>query len=248
MVVRTRQTWALLTVTWVSVAAVIAVACEAPVVGSARADGGSLRSDATAADPTGPDGESRGPPSDASMPPPDPSRALWSFNAYCGDGTDAGCPVYDDCTPVAGGVGATDCATPFARCLNKSGIPGLADRIFACEPLANAVWHPNRLCAYEDCTAIEAGACTAFEGGIAGQPCTTPLERCIFIPKVFVCMPPGVRSYMFDGYCDAGQGTPACDETFQPCAAADGGIPGSQCTTVMGHCLSGEKIFVCAQR
>jgi hypothetical protein len=250
MTIGAKRTWALLTLAWLSTAGVIAIACQAPTVESTGTDAGSLRGDATSTDPNGSDSGPDGSTNDGATPPPPPATgAIWSFNAYCGDGTDAGCPVYDDCPATTGGVAATDCTTPLARCLTKSGVPGLADKVFACESLATPVWDLNRLCAFDDCTTFDAGGpCPAFDGGVAGQACATPLARCISGEKVFACQPPGVTTYMFNGYCDAGLGTGACNETFESCVPVDGGLAGSPCTVRFDRCLSNEKIFVCAQR
>jgi hypothetical protein len=244
-----KQTWALLTVTWISIAAVAAVACQAPNAAHAGTDGGSARNEAReTTEPSGSDGGPTGSPEDGAAPPPPATGAIWSFNGYCGDGTDVVCPDYDDCPVVAGGVAAMDCTTPFARCITRSGAAGLADRIFACEALAGPVWDLNRLCTFDDCTAFDGGACPAFDGGVAGQTCEAPLERCLSGEKVFVCQPPGVTSYMFNGYCDAGLGTAPC-APLPACGPFDGGNAGAPCTTRLDRCVANErKTFICAQR
>jgi hypothetical protein len=246
VVMPSKRTWALLTVTWVSIAAVTAVACQAPSAEHGGTDGGSARNEARqTTDSNSPVGGPAG--SMQVGAAPHSARAIWSFNGYCGDGTDVDCPDYDDCPVIAGGVAASDCTAPFARCLTKSGAAGVADRIFVCEALASAVWDLNRLCPFDDCTAFDGGACPAFDGGVAGQTCDAPLERCLSGQKVFVCQPPGVTSYMFNGYCDAGLGTAPCAPL--PACEVDGGVAGAPCTTPLDRCLSnGRKAFVCAQR
>lgn len=201
------------------------------------------------------------PPPDSSPPDAGPgdsgrpdARAIWAFRAYCGEEVDASCPAVDECPSFdGGGVAAQDCTKPFDRCVSHPNREdaGIADRVFACESVATPTWETNRLCAYESCDGIDAGDCPSFDGGIDGQECSPPRARCQTKQRVFICQGNGGLFQAFNGYCDAGAGTRACNDEVDACAPVDGGVAGSACDTERARCYAGgdgNKIFVCARR
>lgn len=204
-------------------------------------------------------GPDTGVPMDAGVDAAD-ARAIWAFNAYCGDAIDSGCPdaaAAPDCPSFdGGGVAGQDCTPSFGRCVSHASDAavqkGIADRVFVCESVATPVWATTRLCDYENCDNIDAAACPGFGGaGVAGQQCSPERSRCLGNERVFICAPNGlVRD--FNGYCDAGLGTRACNEEVDACAPVDGGLSGSACTDEHTRCYGrgsdGNKIFVCAHR
>lgn len=194
-------------------------------------------------------------PGDAGSDATAEDRAIWAFRAYCGEGIDAGCPDAGECPSYdGGGVAAQECDKPFDRCLsipNKTDA-GIATRVFACESVATPTWQTNRLCAYEPCDNVDAGDCPNFDGGgVDGQECPTPKARCQTKQRVFICQGNGGLFQAFNGYCDAGAGTRACNDEVDACAPVDGGVAGSACDTERARCYAGgdgNKIFVCARR
>jgi hypothetical protein len=229
---------------WLAGEIIAGIACVAPYYTAPDSDAGNAVVDASST----PDAFSTSEGAD-SAPTPDASRAIWSFHSYCGAGTGSACPTFEDCpTPPGDEVGAMDCAAPFGRCLARDPAgAGLADRIYACEPLSGPVWNVIALCSLQSCAGVDAGTCTPSDAGVDGQPCPTALERCSFGGELFVCQPSGVRSLMLDGYCDAGGGTSACPRSTA-CAPVDGGYPGAACAVASERCLAGTRVFVCAQR
>jgi hypothetical protein len=240
----------LLGIGWAAGAAGVVAACSADEVDIAGRPDAGLDQQSSTSDTGSPGTDSGGPGPDSGGPgDQDGGRAIWAFNGYCGAETDAACGTFADCPTPAGGVATTECAAPFERCLAKAVVDsGVSDRIFACEPVGHPIWELNRLCDFESCDGGDAAACEPFEGGVAGQPCSTPLDRCLLNDqRVFVCQPGGTSVYVFNGYCDAGQGTGTCDPSFDACAPTVGGIAGSSCSVDRERCLNGEKIFVCAE-
>ena len=233
-----------------AVAAAIVVACSADEVTSPRPDAGapSDGGSQTEAASSGPDS---GPDADLDASGAADGGALWAFNAYCQE-EDGGCQAFVDCPSVDGGPAQTSCSAPLARCV--VGAPpasGLFGRVFACEPTGKPIWELNRLCSFEPCDALDAAACpTPPSAGFAGQICATIHERCISGGKVFACQPTG-QIEVFNGYCDAGPGTAACNPAFDACAPGPGGNP---CAVDLERCLvalpdgGGAKIFVCTDR
>jgi len=183
------------------------------------------------------------------------SHALWAFNAFCNDDSDASCEQITKCPGFdGGGVAAQPCTDVFSQCLLHSAQDsGLFDRVFTCESTATSTWELNRICKYEKCDDIDAATCPSFDGGgIAGQTCTTALSRCITnaSTRVFICQPTGGDFYTFNGYCDSGAGTPACNSEFDACAPNDAGVAGSACAVPHDRCVNAgnQKVFVCADR
>ena len=203
-----------------------------------------------------PDG---GGPADSGVDAAD-ARAIWAFNAYCGAAIDSGCPdaaAVPDCPSYdGGGVAGQDCTPSFGRCVSHASdaaaAKGIADRVFVCESVATPTWATTRLCDFEPCDNIDAAACPSFGGaGVAGQACSPERSRCQGNQRVYICEPNGLV-HDFNGYCDAGMGTRACNDEVDACAPVDGGISGSACTEEHSRCYGrgsdGNKIFVCAHR
>jgi hypothetical protein len=235
---------------WVALAwgvgVAVVIACTAPVVHSPD----DSDPDAASAEPSvdvrgGGDADGEAPHDGGD---PRPSRAIWAFSGVCGSAIAAACPAITDCPAPDGGLAATDCPTPLAHCLQRqSDEAGIADRVFTCESVAGPVWDLDQLCSVESC-GPEVVTCSSFDGGVAGQPCTTPLARCHLNQGTFTCQPAGEQVYLLNGYCDAGKGSPACGAGMDACTRSALGVSGSVCATAFERCLSGDKIFVCAPR
>ena len=187
---------------------------------------------------------------DAAVPE---APAVWSFTGNCDAGlalacSDVVCPAFD------GGTAAQPCDPPFASCVNAA---PYANKSFVCAPTGHAVWSLSAYCGappFTDCTASGLAACGTFDGGgIAGEPCTTPLATCVVgDTAVYACVPGGGECWVFNGYCGEDAGP-----LFQSCAAdggvcpsgGDAGVGGSACSSALERCVDGEeRIFVCSPR
>jgi hypothetical protein len=243
---------------WAAVAGIV-VACgdddaTSPTTAEAGVDAQPTSTTTATATTTPPD---TGVPTDAGSEAAADARAIWAFNAYCGDAVDAGCADASDCPAFDGGVAGQDCSHhAFERCVNHVSDAavekGIADRVFVCASVATPTWATTRICDYEPCDGIDAATCPGFGGdGIAGQACTPERARCLGNQRVFICEPNGLVQD-FNGYCDAGQGTRACRDEVDACAPSAGGISGSACTDEHTRCYGngsdGNKIFVCVRR
>jgi hypothetical protein len=182
--------------------------------------------------------------------------AVWSFNGNCGDGSAVACGNVV-CPSFDGGTAAEPCDPPFASCVNSASEP-YANKSFACEPTGHAVWSLNAYCGappFTDCAASAFAACAAFDGGgIAGEPCDTPLAECVVgDASVYACVPGGGDFWVFNGYCgeDAGalvQGCPAASGAC-PEIGEDAGVVGIPCSSPLERCIDVDaKIFVCTPR
>jgi hypothetical protein len=173
------------------------------------------------------------------------TSSIWAFNGYCDSTIDGGCGPQTICPSFDDGPGGRACATALLRCVTQPA-PGsrLLAKVFACEPTGVPVWDLNGLCSIQGCDG--GTVCPVFDAGVAGQTCPVFFERCVSGDKIFVCQIGSATVRIFDGYCDAGTGIGACNPTYAACTGA--GAPGRLCDPPLERCVSGDKIFICAER